>query len=118
MIYAWYNETRYGIQFSYKHTKDEFGIKQRADTICNIYCLGDGPLDNLPPINRDTMVGEGFAWLHPDDNFEAEEGRKRSLKKAIEYCEFEPGLMSNKAFRTAIWSAYRARNNVLVAPRG
>jgi hypothetical protein len=77
--------------------------------MCDIYALGSD-LEDMPDVSDENLMGTGEAYLHDDDNFRAETGRKMALTRALDNAaDFEP-LLESKAFRKAIWEAYLSRN--------
>ncbi len=101
MIYAYDRGVKYGIQFRHYPRMSE----------CAIYALGIAPdYDDKPELSQDNLMGEGFAYKHPMDNFCKETGRKISLARAIKGCGKLDPIMSDKEFRTQMWNAYLNRN--------
>lgn len=107
MLYFWWANYRYGIQFDYGERKRRGGVVTRV-TNCNIYELGD--YADLKAGRRPNLLFAtgGVAEQHPSDQFSKEIGRRIALGRALK--------KATQPFKDSAMEAYKSRNTNMNPP--
>ena len=98
--------------YEYNRQHKIFKHTPKGLTFCAIYAARYTKRGKL--YKKLVKIASGQVMCHPKDTFDRAEGRKRSLKLALEdyrqFAGFAPlGTLGAKQFRTAFWQAYFAQ---------